>query len=128
MPTPLRFPAMVAAFSAAPDRPAPGPRRSARRATLAPVIPLPAPPPVIDFLSPDSGSTAGVTPVTIHGHGFQDGATVFVDGIAIEAAVRDSRTIHACMPPHGAGEVDVVVANPDALSAWETGAYTYVLP
>jgi hypothetical protein len=89
-----------------------------------------APPeaPLIDVISPDTGSTGGSTPLKISGSGFQPGAVVFIDGIAISAFVLDCHTIYACTPPHDAGRVDVVVANPDALSAWMTGAYTYAPP
>ena len=84
--------------------------------------------PLVDVVSPDTGSTGGSTPLKITGSGFQPGAVVFVDGIAISAFVLDSRTIYACTPPHDAGQVDVVVANPDALSAWMTDAYTFMPP
>ena len=58
--------------------------------------------PAIAVLSPDTGSTGGSTPLKITGSGFQPGAAVFIDGIAISAFVLDSRTIYACTPPHDA--------------------------
>ena len=86
------------------------------------------PAPVITLLSPDAGSTGGSTPLKIIGSGFQPGAVVFMDGIAIGAFVLDSRSIYACAPPHDAGPVDVVVVNPDGLSDWLAKAYTFVPP
>jgi hypothetical protein len=84
--------------------------------------------PSIAGLSPDTGSTGGSTPLKITGSGFQPGAVVFIDGIAISAFVLDHRTIFACAPPHDAGQVDVVVVNPDGLSDWAIKAYTFVPP
>jgi len=116
----------MAAFAALAERapavtPRPGP-------TLVPPRSTAALAPTIDRLAPDAGSTGGSTPLRISGSGFHPGAVVFVDGIAVSAFVLDSHTIYACTPPHDAGAVDVVVANPNSLSAWETNAFTYVSP
>ncbi len=86
------------------------------------------PEPSIAGLSPDAGSTGGSTPLKIVGSGFQPGAVVFIDGIAISAFVLDHRTIYACAPPHDAGQVDLVVVNPNGLSDWAIKAYTFVPP
>jgi hypothetical protein len=92
---------------------------------MAPPAPLA---PAIAVLSPDTGSTGGSTPLKITGSGFQPGAVVLVDGIAMSAFVLDSRTIYACAPPHDAGRVDVVIMNPDGSSALMTNGYTFVSP
>lgn len=84
--------------------------------------------PAIAVLSPDTGSTGGSTPLKICGAGFEPGAVVFIDGIAISAFVLDSGTIYACAPPHDAGPVDVVVVNPSGLSDWVRDAYMFVPP
>src|SRR5207249_6924153 len=42
--------------------------------------------------------------------------------------VLDSHSIYACAPPHDAGQVDVVVVNPNGLSDWVSKAYTFVPP
>jgi len=97
----------------------PSPAAAAVDATLAPAIAV---------LSPDTGSTGGSTPLKITGSGFQSGAVVFIDGIAISAFVLDTRTIYACAPPHDAGKVDVVVVNPSGLSDWVSNAYTFLPP
>lgn len=116
---------VIAAFAAFADRaPAGGSNPS-----LGPLPAVETPSaPAIGVLSPDTGSTGGSTPLKITGSGFQPGAVVFVDGIAMSAFVLDSRTIYACTPPHDAGKVDVVVANPNGLSDWMTNAYSYVSP
>jgi IPT/TIG domain len=84
--------------------------------------------PAIAVLSPDTGSTGGSTPLKISGSGFQPGAVVLIDGIAMSAFVLDSRTIYACAPPHDAGKADVVVMNPNGSSAMMTNGYTFVSP
>ena len=84
--------------------------------------------PVIALLSPDAGSTGGSTPLKITGSGFEAGAVVFMDGIAIGAFVLDGHSIYACAPPHDAGPVDVVVVNPNGLSDWVAKAYTFIPP
>ena len=119
---------VIAAFAALADKATAagaGPRRGPSHAPAAVEAPSA---PVIGFLSPDTGSTAGSTPLKISGSGFQSGAAVFVDGTGMSAFVLDSRTIYACTPPHDAGKVDLVIANPDGLSDWRTHAYTYVSP
>jgi hypothetical protein len=98
-----------------------GPSRPAVAAQLASA-------PCITALSPDTGSTGGSTPLKISGSGFQPGAVVLIDGIAMSAFVLDNRTIYACAPPHDAGKADVVVMNPNGSSALMTNGYTFVSP
>lgn len=64
-------------------------------------------------LTPNQGTFAGGTPVTITGSGFVDGATVAFDGVAAtEVVVVNSTTITCVTPPHAAEAVDVTVENP----------------
>ncbi len=119
---------VMAAFAALTDKRTGGSASATGSVLRRPVAAAPPAAPQIDMLLPDTGSTSGSTPLKITGSGFQPGAVVFIDGIAISAFVLDSRTIFACTPPHDAGPVDVVVANPDALSSWMTNAYAYVPP
>jgi hypothetical protein len=118
----------MAAFSTLTDRTTGGSASATGSVLRRPMAAAPPAAPLIDVISPDTGSTGGSTPLKITGSGFQPGAVVFIDGIAISAFVLDSRTIYACTPPHDAGRVDVVVANPDALSAWMSSAFSYVPP
>jgi hypothetical protein len=118
----------MAAFATLTDRTTAGSASATGSILRRPMAAAPPSAPLIDAVWPDTGSTGGSTPLKITGSGFQSGAVVFIDGIAIGAFVLDSRTIYACTPPHDAGQVDVVVANPDALSAWMTNGYTYAAP
>ena len=118
---------VIAAFAAFADRRTTAGGAGSHR-PVAPAAAEAPSAPVISVLSPDTGSTGGSTPLKISGSGFQSGAAVFVDGIAMSAFVLDSRTIYACTPPHDAATVDVVVANPNGLSDCRTDAYTYVSP
>jgi hypothetical protein len=119
---------VMAAFAALSDRGAHGGVSSTGSSSRPmPMAHVPAAP-VLHVLSPDTGSTGGSTPLKISGSGFQPGAVVLIDGIAMSAFVLDSRTIYACAPPHDAGKADVVVMNPDGSSALMTNGYTFVSP
>ena len=86
--------------------------------------------PTVTGIFPTSGSTAGGTPVTISGTGFQGFATVTLGGTAKATGVTivDSTTITATTAAHLAGTVSVVVQNPDSQTATKTSAYTYGTP
>ena len=118
---------VMAAFAALADKATAG-GTTPQRPSHAPAAAETPSAPAIAVLTPDTGSTGGSTPLKISGSGFQSGAVVLVDGIAMSAYVLDSRTIYACTPPHDGGKVDVVVTNPNGLSDWRTGAYTYASP
>ena len=120
---------VMAAFAALSDRTAAAGGATSISRSPRPVaasqIPLA---PAVVALSPDTGSTGGSTPLKISGSGFQPGAVVLIDGIAMSAFVLDSRTIYACAPPHDAAKADVVIVNPDGSSALMTNGYTFVSP
>ena len=86
--------------------------------------------PTVTGISPTSGSTAGGTPVTITGTGFQGFATVTLGGTAKATGVTivNSTTITATTAAHTAGTVSVVVQNPDSQTATKTNAYIYGTP
>ena len=66
--------------------------------------------PVITGVSPNTGSTAGGTPVTISGTNFFNPSTVTFGGVAAtNVVVVSSTTITATTPAHAAGPVNVVV-------------------
>ena len=89
--------------------------------------PLPAP--SVSTITPNSGTTAGGTSVTIGGSGFVSGATVTIGGTAATSVVVvNGSTITATTPAHAAGTVNVVVQNPDAQSGTLTNGYTYTSP
>ena len=83
-------------------------------------------PPTVTSVSPNSGSTAGGSSVTITGTNFLAGASVgFDSSSATNVSVASSTTITATVPAHTAGSVNVVVTNTNGLSGTLTGAYTY---
>ena len=76
------------------------------------------PPPTLSSITPQSGSISGGTSVTLGGQKFLAGATVTFDGSAASSVqVVDSSTITALTPPHGPGESNVTVTNPDGQSS-----------
>jgi hypothetical protein len=84
------------------------------------------PPPTATLIAPNTGSSAGGTPVTITGTEFRAGATVTIGGVAAtNVVVVNATTITATTPARPIGVVNVVVANSDAQSATMTSAYTY---
>lgn len=95
---------------------------------------LGGPAPVIAFVAPVSGSTAGGDGLTVWGAGFVDGATVtFIDGggPATVAAVWVAADQLACVTPAlVAGLVTVVVNNPDGQNSGASGVdiFTAAVP
>jgi hypothetical protein len=86
--------------------------------------------PDIVAVSPDNGSQAGGTAVTVSGNDFTAVGTthVFFDGLgASNVVVVDSMTITCTTPAHGPGSVDVEVTN-DFGSDTLAGGYTYNAP
>ena len=83
--------------------------------------------PTVSSVSPNSGSTAGGTAVTITGANFAAGATVTFGGTAATSvAVVNSTTIKATTPAGSAGAVTVTVMV-SGLSGGLTNGYTYVV-
>ncbi|MFY9558131.1 MAG: IPT/TIG domain-containing protein, partial [Blastocatellia bacterium] len=87
------------------------------------------PPPTVTSITPNTGSTAGGTPVTIGGTNFVSGASVNIGGVAASGvSVTNSTTITAVTPAHSAGTVSVIVTNPDGQGATLANAFTYTTP
>ena len=85
-------------------------------------------PPTLTSVSPNSGSTAGGTAVTITGTNFAAGATVTFAGAAAANVVAVSGTeITATTPAGSAGAVTVTVTNPAAQSVSLADGFTYVV-
>ncbi len=85
-------------------------------------------PPVVSGVSPNSGTTAGGTSVTISGSGFLNATGVTFDGISgtsLSAASDNSLTV--VTPAHAAGPVNVVVTAPGGTGTG-TNAFNYVIP
>src|SRR5688500_13488928 len=88
-----------------------------------------ASPPSVSGITPNSGSTAGVTSVTINGSNFVSGATVSIGGTAAtNVSFVNGTTLTATTPAHAAGTVNVVITNPDAQSGTLTNGFTFTAP
>jgi hypothetical protein len=85
--------------------------------------------PTVTGVSPQSGTTAGGTPITVTGTGFQAGATVALGGVAATSVVVvNATTITAVTGPHATGAVSAVVTNPGNVSATRAESYFYTPP
>jgi hypothetical protein len=82
--------------------------------------------PTVTSITPNTGSAAGGTSVTITGTGFLAGATVSLGGTAATGVnVAGSTSITATTSAHAGGAVNVVVTNTDAQNGLLTNGYTY---
>jgi hypothetical protein len=76
-----------------------------------------APAPAVTAVSPNAGTTAGGTAVTITGTNFSGASAVSFGGVAATAFVVNSDTsISATSPSQAAGTVDVIVTTPTGTS------------
>lgn len=83
-------------------------------------------PPTIESISPNEGPETGGTTITITGTNFKEGATVTIGGNSAKSVTVASKTqITAVTPPGKVGPADVVVTNPNQLSATLSGGFTY---
>ena len=84
------------------------------------------PAPTVTSITPNTGTAAGGTSVTITGTGFLAGATVSLGGTAAtNVNVVSSTSITATTPAHASGAVSVVVTNTDTQSGTLNNGYTY---
>ncbi len=82
--------------------------------------------PTLTRVEPDEGIATGGAIVQIIGENFQDGATVTIDGNAAANVVFVSPTeLTAEVPAGEAGNVDIVVTNPDGKSDMLASGFTY---
>jgi hypothetical protein len=89
----------------------------------------PAPAPSISSVTPNSGTTAGGTSLTVSGSNFGPGASLSIGGAAATGvSVLNGSTITAITPAHAAGAVNVVVSNADLQSATLVNGFTYTAP
>lgn len=79
-------------------------------------------------ISPDQGSVAGGTTLTLSGRGFQTGMSVkFGDADGLSVVVLTTRQATVVAPAASMpGPVDIIVTNPDSATDMLPGAYTYV--
>lgn len=84
-------------------------------------------PPTINSITPNQGSAAGGTVVSITGSNFLEGATVTFGGAgAVSVTVNSSTSISAVSPGHDPGTVDIVVTNPDGQSATFANGFAFL--
>ena len=83
--------------------------------------------PQITSVTPNSGPSAGGTPVAITGTGFATGVTVKIGGTAAQVTSSSDTSIDAVTPASssGPGVVDVEVSNPTGTPATLSQGYTY---
>lgn len=82
--------------------------------------------PVLLFVDPDRGSTAGGTTVELSGEGFATGANVTFDETGATCDVIGANSIECTTPAHAVGVIPVTVENPNgAFSVHELG-FTYI--
>ncbi|WP_161492852.1 putative Ig domain-containing protein [Pseudomonas putida] len=84
--------------------------------------------PTLSGISPNNGSTAGGTSVTLTGTNLTGATAVTIGGTAATSVtVVNATTITATTPAHAAGTVNVTVTTPGG-TATLTNAYSYVTP
>ena len=89
----------------------------------------PPPPPMIFRLSPDGGSTAGGTTVTISGTNLSGATSVSFGGTGATIVSDSSTQITATSPPHDAGSVNITVTTPGGTATTAGIAqFTYIRP
>jgi hypothetical protein len=89
----------------------------------------PTPPPSIESVLPNSGSTKGGNTVVIDGTNFAPGATVTFSGVPASVTFNNPGQLACVVPPSatGASFANVTVTNPDSQSATLNGAYSYIV-
>jgi len=99
-------------------------------ARLSPTTPTSKSPAALEVngITPSSGSSAGGTPITITGFGFESSSTVIFGGTAMNVSYVDSQKLIATTPAGAAGVVDVIVTNPNGQSNTLREGYTYASP
>jgi IPT/TIG domain len=93
--------------------------------TLQPAAPAPAPAPVINSVTPSSGSTNGGTQITISGANFQPGVTAKLGGTALAVSYVSSSQLTAVTPAEAAGAVNLRVVNPDTQFVVAQNVFTF---
>lgn len=84
--------------------------------------------PTISALSPNNGSAAGGTPVTLHGSGFVSGITVSFGGVpATNVNVVNSTQITLTTPSGAVGPAPVMVTSPAGSFGGLSNGFTYLV-
>ena len=84
------------------------------------------PSPSIVSITPNGASTSGGDTIVITGANFTSTPTVTFGGTnATSVIMEDSNTLSVVVPAHSAGIVDVIVTNPDGLSAISPNGFSF---
>ncbi len=82
-------------------------------------------PPLLSAITPNTVPLGGGLKVLLTGRGFEPGATVTIDGVAVATTFVDGTLLFVTVPAHALGTVDVAVTNTDQQSSTLTGGLTY---
>ncbi len=126
--TPTPTPSMTPTGSLTPITPTNTPTRTPTNtpANSPTNTPVGVTPPVINSVSPSSGTTRGGNVVTISGDRFQAGAKVFFGTTpASSVAFANPQQLLALTDAHTAANVDVIVTNPDGGTARLVNGFRY---
>jgi hypothetical protein len=127
-PTPTPTPSITPTGSLTPTTPTNTPTRTPTNAPQnSPTnTPVGVTPPVINSISPSSGTTRGGNVVTISGDRFHAGAKVFFGNTpAASVAFSNPQQLLALTDAHTAATVDVIVTNPDGGTARLANGFRY---
>ncbi|HEY6100767.1 MAG TPA: IPT/TIG domain-containing protein [Anaeromyxobacter sp.] len=81
----------------------------------------------ISAVTPPAGPSAGATPVTVEGTGFEAGVRVRFGGVeAAQVSVAGPTRLVAVAPAHAPGQVDVEVIDANLQTATLAGGFTYL--
>jgi parallel beta-helix repeat protein len=97
-------------------------------ASIGPSITVAATGPSISSITPACSSTNGGGTMTIHGSGFEAGASAAFDGILATTHVMDGNTLAVSIPAGAVGSSRIVITNPGGASASISGAFFYYSP
>jgi hypothetical protein len=87
------------------------------------------PPPLVDAVDPDSGTSDGGDVITITGDAFHPGSIVLVgDEPCLDVVFVDETTLVCTTPPGEPGVADVVVVNPDGQDGVLPGGFAFLGP
>lgn len=88
------------------------------------VITLDSVPLSLGTVAPSSGSSGGGVQLTLHGSGFESGATVSIGGVVAPTTFIDSTALQVTTPPSNRGGLAITVQNPDGQTYALDDAYT----
>jgi hypothetical protein len=87
------------------------------------------PDPDLSSVTPNSGARAGGTRITLSGSNFVPGTAVYVAGLPVsDLTFVSSNTLQGTTPSNAAGNLDILIVNPDGTSTVLTGGFVSIAP